>query len=57
MSGGVVVHVLHNLQGRGAYIAFHIARRLVSRQLQCEVDSFGWFIVYPTSGYLRRLSP
>jgi len=56
MGGSVVVRVLRNLQGRCACIAFHIARRLVSRQLQCEVDSLRWFIAYPTSGCLRALN-
>jgi len=50
MSGGVVVRVLHTLQGHYVCIAFYIARWLVSRQLQCKVDSIRWFIAHPTSG-------
>ena len=58
MGGVVGVRVLHNLPGCSECIAFHIARRLVSRQLQCEVDSLRWFYCVPNIGmsdflYLR----
>ena len=52
MGCGVIVRVPHNLQGRCACIIFHIARRLASRKIQCEVDSLRLIITYPTWGCL-----